>query len=93
MSLVWVIVDPCALGRGRVYLPDPDAEPVSLRVARPGDNKLFDREFDRLPCRTKSLSIRNQARFGKTFKGRRTIQYGRTHRSEGSCLEFAKDRV
>jgi len=37
----WVIVDPCVLARGRLYLPDPDAEKVALRVARPGDSRLL----------------------------------------------------
>src|SRR5450631_2680398 len=37
----WVIFDPCVLARGRLYLPDPDAEKVALRVARPGDNRLL----------------------------------------------------
>jgi len=37
----WVIVDPCVLARGRLYLPDPDAEKVALRVVRPGDSRLL----------------------------------------------------
>jgi tetratricopeptide (TPR) repeat protein len=37
----WVIYDPCVLARGRLYLPDPDAERVALRVVRPGDSRLL----------------------------------------------------
>jgi hypothetical protein len=37
----WVILDPCVLARGRLYLPDPDAEKVTLKVARPGDKSLL----------------------------------------------------
>ncbi len=37
----WVVVDPCVLARGRLYLPDPDAEKVPLKVARPGDSRLL----------------------------------------------------
>jgi len=37
----WVILDPCVLARGHLYLPDPDAEKVALRVARLGDSRLL----------------------------------------------------
>lgn len=37
----WVITDPFVLVRGRTYLPSPDAEPIAIRVLRPGDPKLL----------------------------------------------------
>lgn len=37
----WVIIDPCMRARGRIYLPDPDAETVSITVLRPGDRGLL----------------------------------------------------
>jgi len=36
----WVIVDPCVLARGRVYLPNPKAEKVSIRVLPRGDRRI-----------------------------------------------------
>ena len=36
----WVVTEPFMLGRGRLYAPDPDAEPVRLRVLRRGDRGL-----------------------------------------------------
>ena len=36
----WVITDPCVLARGRMYLPDPEAESISLKVLRSGDQRL-----------------------------------------------------
>jgi hypothetical protein len=38
--LGWAITDPCNLARGRTYLPDPDAENITLKVLRPGDSRL-----------------------------------------------------
>lgn len=37
----WVVIDPCVLARGRMYLPDPDAETISIRVVRPHDRRLL----------------------------------------------------
>lgn len=37
----WVILDPCVLARGRLYLPDPDAERIALKVVRPRDSRLL----------------------------------------------------
>jgi uncharacterized protein YkwD len=37
----WVIIDPCVLARGRMYLPDPEAESVAIKVLRPGDKRLL----------------------------------------------------
>ncbi len=37
----WVVIDPCVLARGRTYLPDPDAETISIRVLRPRDRRLL----------------------------------------------------
>jgi tetratricopeptide (TPR) repeat protein len=37
----WVIEDPFVGKRGRIYLPDPKAEPISLVVCRPGDEAFL----------------------------------------------------
>jgi len=37
----WVVIDPCVLARGRMYLPDPDAETISIRVVRSNDKRLL----------------------------------------------------
>jgi hypothetical protein len=37
----WVVIDPCVLARGRMYLPDPDAETISVRVVQPHDKRLL----------------------------------------------------
>jgi tetratricopeptide (TPR) repeat protein len=37
----WVVIDPCVMARGRTYLPDPEAETISIRVLRPGDQNLL----------------------------------------------------
>jgi len=37
----WVVIDPCVLARGRIYLPDPDAETISIRVVRSNDKRLL----------------------------------------------------
>lgn len=37
----WIVVDPCSLDRGRIYLPDPDAEAMKLKVLRPSDRRLL----------------------------------------------------
>ncbi len=39
--LSWVVIDPCVLARGRMYLPDPEAETISIRVVRPKDKRLL----------------------------------------------------
>jgi len=31
----WVVIDPCILARGRMYLPDPQAETISIKILRP----------------------------------------------------------
>jgi tetratricopeptide (TPR) repeat protein len=36
----WVVTDPFVLARGRTYLPAPEAEPIAIRVLRPGDSRL-----------------------------------------------------
>jgi len=37
----WVITDPCVHGRGRTYVPDPDAESVAITVLPRGDQQLL----------------------------------------------------
>lgn len=36
----WVVIDPCVLARGRVYLPNPKAEKIAIRVLTRGDSRI-----------------------------------------------------
>ncbi len=37
----WVIIDPCVLARGRTYLPNPEAEQISIKAVRLNDRKVL----------------------------------------------------
>ncbi len=39
----WSVVEPCVLARGRTYLPDPEAEEITVRALRKGDKRLLSR--------------------------------------------------
>jgi len=57
--LNWVVIDPCVLARGRLYLPDPDAEPITIRVLRSQDKRLLSSQT--LGCLVKERFARFQA--------------------------------
>ena len=89
--LGWAITDPCTLARGRTYLPDPDAESITLKVLRPGDPRLLsgrsircivEEEASRFEAKPASggsphSSLEGQqAPFFAGTKGRRTFALG-----------------
>lgn len=72
----WVITDPCLLARGRMYLPDPDAESIFLKVLRPRDQRLLSGRS--IGCLLEQEASHFEAKASPTRSPRSSLQEGRT---------------
>jgi len=62
----WVITDPCVHGRGRTYVPDPDAESVAITVLPRGDQQLLAQNS--IDCLMKEKFSRIEPKSGSAGK-------------------------